>query len=402
MIKKLRIKFVCITMTIVTLLLCVILGLVYYFTKSEMELQSITMMNNIALGPYRVNTPVEPDGEIRLPFFTVRLGPDGEQIEIGGSYYDLSDKGILDEIIDKSQEPGHQMGVIKKYNLRYCRIEGPRYTYLVFSDISSELATLKGLMENCLIIGVTGFLLFLGASILLSGWAVKPVDEAFRQQRRFIADASHELKTPLAVIMTNAQLIQDSVKTNTLEVNPANNIIIMSRQMNSLVEQMLCLARTDGGDHETVFETLDLSKLVSSTLLPFEPLFYEKNLELKSEIEDGIMISGNKEELRRLLEILLDNACKYSSQNGKTFVTLKHNTKKTIRLSVSNEGEEIDSEKLELLFQRFYRADSARSRNGSFGLGLPIARSIAEKHKGKIWFKSESGLNSCIFEMNRI
>ena len=401
MIKKLRTKFVCITMSIVTIMIMIMLGLVYYFTQSEMELQSINMMNSIALGPYRVNTPVEPDGEIRLPYFTVRLGPDGEQIEAGGSYYDLSNKGLINEIIEKAQDVRHKTGVLKKYNLRYCRIEGSRYVYIVFADITSELATLRGLMRNCLIIGALGFICFLFASILLSRWAVKPVDEAFRQQKRFIADASHELKTPLTVIMTNAQMMQES-NDDKLRSQSADNILTMSQQMKKLIEQLLCLARAESGSRNMNFENLNISKLYSNTLLPFEPVFFEKGLVLKCSIEDDINVLGNKEELRRLLEILLDNACKYTLPEGTAAVSLQKKGKSTMQLSVGNESDAIDAEKLDLIFQRFYRADNARIRDGSFGLGLPIARSIAQRHNGKIHAEYENGMIHFIFEMRTI
>lgn len=402
MIKKLRLKFVIINMSIVTILLGIILGMVYYFTRSEMEMQSIDMMKNIALGPYRMNTPFEPDGDIRLPYFTIRLGPDGERIEAGGSYYDLTNEEALDEIMDKARDPQRRMGIIKKYNLRYCRIDGQRNQYLVFADISSELATLEGLMRSCLLIGLLGFLGFLGASILLSGWAVRPVNEAFERQKKFIADASHELKTPLTVIMTNAQIIQDGEHSREAEKHSTENILTMSRQMKKLIEQMLSLSRTESGEQRLVFSELDMSKTAAESILPFEPVFFEEGLELTSDIDEGLRVMGDRAELQRLLDIMLDNACKYSSPYGRTLVSLKRRGRNRLRLTVENEGEAIPEEKLESIFERFYRADEARGRDGSFGLGLPIAKSIAQRHKGRIWAESGGGRNKCIFEMNLI
>ena len=175
----------------------------------------------------------------------------------------------------------------------------------------------------------------------------------------------------------------------------------MSKQMRDLVEQMLELARADNIQQNTVFSSVDFSRLVSDAMLPFEPIFFEKGLMLDTEISENIMVNGEPSQLRQVLDILLDNAQKYSRKGGTTWVALQKHGKGHCLLTVADEGEEIPAKDLNNLFKRFYRADKARSRNGSFGLGLSIAETIVARHKGKIWAESKNGINTFFVELGR-
>ncbi|HEY8363516.1 MAG TPA: HAMP domain-containing sensor histidine kinase [Tissierellaceae bacterium] len=399
MIKKLQIKFVIINMSIVTIMLCVILGLVYYFTKANLEAENIAMMQNIARQPFRLENPNEIVEDIRLPYFTVQLGLRGELLATGGGYFDLSDREFLDSLINAVFSSPRPFAVLEKYNLRYYRVATPQNYYLIFSDISSERATLNNMMKTCILIGVLSFFIFLGISIMLSKWAVKPVDLAWKQQRQFVADASHELKTPLTVIMTNAELAQSPEFDEESKQKFLNSILTMSKQMKSLIEKMLELAKADDTDSRKAFSVVDFSKVVSNAILPFEPVFFEKGLALKTYIDDGIKVKGEEAQLHQVLDVLLDNAQKYSRESGTTWLTLKKLGKKRCLLEVANEGEPISPEEAKNIFKRFYRGDKARSRTGSFGLGLSIAESIVNAHHGKIWVESKNGINSFYVEL---
>lgn len=384
MLRKLRIKFVCVNMLIVTMMLSVIFGLVYHFTSTKLENQSIRMMQSLAEDPFRVGSPGELMDDVQLPYFVLQLGRSGNLIAVGGGYYDLSDQEFLIEMIEASVASGERIGIIDEYNLRYCRVINPMNQRIVFADISSERATLKSLVETCIVTGLLSCAVFFCISLLLARWAVKPVDKAWQQQKQFVADASHELKTPLTVIMANAQMLEQPEYDEQQRRQFSSNILAMSKQMRGLVENMLELARADSGQTKENFRELDYSKLVTDSVLPFEPVFFEKNLHLVSEVEREINLVGREAQLKQLTEILLDNAGKYCLPEGTVSLTLRRQGRSYCLLTVANPAPEMSREDCKNVFKRFYRADKARGRDGGYGLGLSIAESIVKGHGGKI------------------
>ena len=401
MIRKLQIKFVIINMTMITVMLCVIFGLVYDFTRNNLEAESISMMRSIAADPFRLGRPNESSSDLRLPYFTLQLGMRGELISTGGGYYDLSDKEFLKMLVERSVGSTKETGIVKEHNLRYCRVPTPRGTVLVFADMSSETTTLDNLVKTSAAIGVFSFLVFLGISIFLARWAVKPVAEAWLQQKQFVADASHELKTPLTVIMTNAELLQSDGYDDVQRRNFSGGILQMSQQMKHLVESMLELARSDAGQTHQPTAPVDFSRLVLDTALTFEGVFVENGLMLESTVQPHITVQGNGQALQQVVDILLDNAQKYSYVGGVTTVQLHSTGANKCQLTVSNPGAPIPQEDLKKIFQRFYRMDKARSRDGSFGLGLSIAETIVARHKGRIWAESRNGINTFTVELKK-
>jgi len=387
-------------MSIVTIMLCVIFGLVMYFTSANLEQESINMMKSLVSRPFQLGMPNELGENVRLPYFVIQLGHHGELVATGGGYYDLSDREFLDNLIRITFSSPRAFAVIEEYNLRYYRFDTPMNHFVVYSDISSERATLNNMRHSCFVIGGVSFFMFLGISVMLSRWAVKPVEVAWKQQKQFVADASHELKTPLTVIMTNAELAQSPEFDDMSRQKFIGSILTMARQMRGLIEQMLELARADSADSKEVHETVDFSKLVSDALLPFEPVFFEKGLTLNAEIDGNIKVQGNEGQLCQVMDVLLDNAQKYSREAGTTWVSLKKHRRGRCLLAVANEGESIPPEDIRNIFKRFYRVDKARSRAaGSFGLGLSIAESIVTRHRGKIWAKSADGVNTFYVEL---
>ncbi len=399
MLKRLRLKFVAINMTIVTVMLCVILGLVYSFTKAGIEQESLNMMKNIAVHPPGIMAPDTPGEDVRIPYFVIQIGINGEFIEAEGGYFDLSDQKFLDELVKTTVESPRSFGILHEYKLRYYRFDSQTFHRLVFADISNEQTTLGHLFRICLVVGIFGFLIFLSISVFLSGWAVRPVERAWTQQKQFVADASHELKTPLTVIATNIQLVQSGEFDGSTRIRLLKNIETVTGQMRKLLEQMLFLARADAGEQKTEFQNTDLSQIAEDAVMSFEPVFFENERSLESEIEPGITIMGDHDRLVRLIAIFLDNAVKYSEKNTRTELTLKRTEKGKCRLTVSDHGEPILEEQRQKLFERFYRADDSRSRDGSFGLGLSIAESIVKEHRGKIWAESNEGVNSFHVEL---
>lgn len=399
MLKKLHVKFILINMLIVTVILSSVFGFVYHFTRVSLEDESVSMMQSIAEDPLYLMDIGEQSGSVRLPYFILKINSRGDIIAAGGGYYDLSDKDFLEQLLRKALLSDKSVGIINDYNLRFYRTAASSGVSIVFADITSEKTTLLSLLRILLLIGCGTFLVFLGVSTLLARWAIKPVEAAWQQQRQFVADASHELKTPLTVIMTNAELLQSPGYDEQSRSGFAESILVMSKQMRGLVERLLELARADNGTNLPAFEGFDFSVAVKNAILPFEPVFFEKGIELSSEIEDGITVNGDKEHLRQVLEIFLDNAQKYASVPGSAAVKLVRCGKSRCRLSVANTGEAIAPEDLKNIFKRFYRADKARSRDGSFGLGLSIAESVVLRHNGKIWAESKDGVNTFFAEL---
>lgn len=398
MIKRLRIKFVCVVMTIVALMLGAILGVVIYFTGTNMEMQSVSMMRAISASPFQQGNIGKPSEEVRLPFFTVQISSRGELIAASGGYFDLSDREYIQEIINTALVSEEEIGELKDYELRYLKATTPIGFTIVFSDISTEIATLKDMFYSCLMIFGIAMVVFLGISILLSQWAIKPVATAWNQQRQFVADASHELKTPLSVIMANAELMQNEDTGETDRRQFTKNILSMTYQMRSLVENMLEMARVDNGTLKMHFEAVDFSQLVRDAVLSFQLLYEEKGLGLRSAAQEGITLNGSEQHLYQVLDVLLDNALKYSTPHGMVSVNL-YQTGRNCILSVASPGEPISKEDLKNIFKRFYRADKARALDGSYGLGLAIAESVITSHKGKIWAESESGYNTFYIQL---
>ena len=397
MIKRLRIKFVCINMTIVTIMLCVIFGLVLHFTSVSMEKESIEMMQSVALDPLQLGTPGKGASGVRLPYFALQLGPGGELLASGGGYYDLTDRALLNELISLSSV--QKTGVLSDYGLRYVRVVTPTMQCIVFADMSSEINTINNLLQNCLLIGAASFIIFLMISILLARWAVKPVAVAWEQQRQFVANASHELKTPLTVILSNAQMLAENVEDPELRKRMTASILTVSQQMKDLVTKLLNSAQVDQGIGAMQFSAVDLSHTVSNALLPFAPIFYEQGMELDSVVQDDIWVQGSQPHLIQVVNILLDNAQKYGVEHGHTRVTLRQQGKKSCLLTVANEGKALSGQELKNIFKRFYRADAARERTGSYGLGLSIAEGIVQAHRGKIWAESKDGVNTFLIQL---
>lgn len=398
MIRKLRTKFVCVIMGIVMLMLATILGVVIRFTGQNMEMQSINMMRAIATAPFQQGNLGKPPEEVRLPFFTVQIGSRGELLGVSGGYFDLTDREYIQNIVNAALASEEKTEELEEYQLRFLKEKTPMGYTIVFSDTTTESATLKNLYSICGLIFFVAMGVFLGISIFLSNWVIKPVATAWDQQRQFVADASHELKTPLSVIMANAELLEHADTADEDRSKFSRNILSMTYQMRALVENLLEMARVDNGTLNMPFAALDFSELVSDAVLSFQLLYEEKGQTLQSRIPEGLTLQGSQQHLYQVMDILLDNALKYSVPGGHTNAELKRIGHSCL-LTVANTGEPISREDLTNIFKRFYRVDKARSLNGSYGLGLSIAQSIVKAHKGKIWAESDNGYNTFFVQL---
>ena len=405
MIRKLQIKFVAMCMTMVTAVLAVVFFSSFLSAKQNIQLISTEVLQRV-LRESSSGILSRPDigldlGDqvVQLPYFTVEVWEQGSgtysAYVTGGTYADLEDTEELTAIITDCLSQNRSEGTIGDYNLRYLRQDNGLYQKLAFVDMSMEQATLREMMGSYLQIGAAAILLLLGVSILLARWATRPVEKAWRQQRQFLSDASHELKTPLTVILSNAELLQSAH----LDERPArwtDNIRSEAGRMKSLVEEMLTLARADNAVRTAVMAEVSLTDLAADCALSFEPVAFEAGKPLREELAESVTVLGDRERLRQVIVILLDNAVKYGAAGGAITLTLQK-TDRQARLTVANPGQPIPPEQLSRLFERFYRADASRGEQSGFGLGLPIASTIAAEHKGTL--KAESDAVSTRFTL---
>lgn len=393
MLRRLRIKFVCIMMCFVVIMLATVFVLVLHFTQRGLEQDSLQLLQSAANRPLAVQWPlsVAQSDAPAQPYFVLQFDRRGELLRIGADSAQPDDAQTLDKIVNAARQSADPVGVLQDEQLRFLRVETPEGERILYADISGELAAMRSLRRNCVLIGALGFAGFLLLSLLLARWTIKPVEHAWQQQRQFVADASHELKTPLSVILTNAELMQQT-PDSAQSADFASNIVLMANRMRALISGLLELARADNGAVQQSFARIDLSELVEQAALPYEPMFFEKGLSLRTSLEPGISLYGSRMHLMQTVCILLDNAIKYAEPGAAVELTLRKHVRHCT-LCVSNEGAAIASEKLAHLFERFYRVDAARNDPNSYGLGLSIAERIVNEHKGRIWAESAGGWN---------
>ena len=382
-------------MAIVLAMLVIIFGLVYYFTQSNLQDRADTAMEAVSAAALQHNYPAVPRPQVDLPYFVLQINLWGDVIASGNTYYDLEDQQLVQELIQTVYRKNQRDGYLSELDLQFRLHNGLGTQTIGFVDLSVQRSTLSALVRNCLLIGAFSLLAFFILAVLLARWAVKPVDRAWQQQKQFVSDASHELKTPLTVILSNAELIDGEEGLSEDGRQFAKNILVMSRKMRNLTEGLLELSRADNGQVKQHFAPVDLSKLAEESVLPFEPAFYEQGMVLQWHIEEGVRCNGNEQYLRQVVDILLDNARKYSAP-GTVYLELKRQNRQCL-LTLFNPGEPIAPEERERIFDRFYRSDRARSQSGSFGLGLSIAKSIVTEHGGRIWVQSnQNGNQFCV------
>ena len=397
MLKKLKRKFVLTTTAIVVILLAVILSMVCVFVGYNQHTGNLADLQRITQSATVPGTFQNLPRDVEVPYFVVYIGSRGEYLAGGYTGQDLTDEAYLSKLIADVSGKKADTGILLGRQLMYSVKRSPGVHMIAFLDISSQSAVFRNLLTACLLIGLFSAGVFVGLSVLLAQWMVRPVERAWDQQRQFVSDASHELKTPLTVIMSNAELLHSDEFDETSKDKFSENILTMTHQMRSLVESLLELARTDNGQVRKSFAKLNFSETVNDALLPFEPVFFEKSIALEADIQPGIMLTGSDRYLRQTVEILLDNAQKYSAP-GIVKLSLRRQGRRCL-LSVSNPGEPIPREELTKIFGRFYRTDRARSRDGSFGLGLSIAQSVVQEHKGRIWAVSNPTGNCFYVEL---
>ena len=373
--KKLRIKLFATIFTIITIftLFIYLYSNIRYYNQEQKNISDVLRI---------ASSNNYDDKKLRIfmeyNVYTIILDKDGSyKAIISHTFNDIDKKDVEKQITN----------IIKKHDSnRYIKnLYVNKYSYIFTSDnilvlVDNSKATQR-LRENLLITTITFVILEISVvivSYILTKWITTPVEESFEKQKRFIADASHELKTPLTVIDASC-----SAYFNDKQDKWVNNIKSESSRMSKLVKDLLDLAKLEDSK-EIKLKKENLSNIVESTILTFESLFYEKNIKLEYDIDKSIYFNCNQDLIKELLGILIDNAINHTKENNRVIISLT-NSNKEIVLKVKNEGSKIAKEDEEKIFERFYRKDESRNRNGNrYGLGLSIAKNIVEKHNGTI------------------
>lgn len=386
MIRKLRLKIVGISVVTVAVVLVSALVILALSTRSQMAQSSEARLYEALEGKLDKS---ELPGSSGLPCFVAEVYSGGTIRLSGSSYYNLQDEEMVLHIVQAALEREDDSGVLGDYSLRYLRRIGVVSVRIAFTDCTMEQATMRSLLLRSGLVALAALAVLAGLSYCLAGLVVGPVKRAWQEQKQFVSDASHELKTPLTVILSSSELAaeeQDVQRTKQY----VEGIHAESLRMKALVEDMLTLARTESGTRPET-EAVDLSDTVLESVLAFEPVAFESGRELVYDIQPELTVMGSGVQLRRLTDILLDNAVKYAAE-GTPIRLLLRQEGRCAALRVENRGETIPVEKLRHIFDRFYRADESRSGGEGFGLGLAIAQSIAQSHGGSIGCASEEGV----------
>ena len=317
-------------------------------------------------------------------FYFVAVSDSGEVLtaDTGDSnVYEVSEIiEMAEDILEDGDEEGSEDGLL------YLVTEKDGYRLVAFKDNSVVRSNMETLFRNTLISFAIAVVVVFLLSLLLSKKIIAPLEENDQRQKQFVSDAGHELKTPLAVMSANCELLSKEIGSNQW----LDNIVYENNRMSTLVKDLLNLSRAENGVLQE--EEIDLSNLVIGESLPFESIAFEQGLMLETNVKDGVLINGNSSQLKQLTAILIDNAISHSEGGDSVELSLNSDSR-SAHLEVTNYGKEIPAEKLPLIFERFYRLDEARTEDGDnhYGLGLAIAKAITQAHGGKISVECRDG-----------
>lgn len=411
MIKKSRIRITVLIFAALVLLLIATVGIIYLFTSHQLTVRNREMLSRYAEQYWENGNPDDqarlpdgkmPDGEeppggkpsddlyVSSTFNSVAFLSDGST-DITNDQPSLYTDEELVQIAGSRSEKQTGYGTVGSLAYLISEQDGGRLVVLMDNTAMDESKQI--LLRSTLIYAATAIPILALLSWFSAGWTLRPMEESYKKQKQFIADAGHELKTPISTVNANLELLSRDVGENRWLAN----IRYENGRMEELVRKFLDLAQLDSV--QLPMEPLDFSRLVTAGVLPFESTAFEQGCMLEYEISDGIGLTGNQSQLAQLVSILLDNALGHCNQGGRVRVTLSDAHNKAL-LAVSNEGAAIPPEQAAHLFERFYRADDARmEHSGHYGLGLSIAKAVTDAHKGKLSVTSENGFVTSTAEL---
>ncbi|WP_308635235.1 sensor histidine kinase [Paenibacillus silvisoli] len=404
MFNRLRNRFLLMNMIIISLIMLGAFATIYAVTYQNvqndirMDIRRMTDMDKMDGGPNGPKGPPKMGGEFPRDFhqrsasFTL-MTDNNWNITETNSRFDL-DEELYKTAAEKAAAKPVEFGQFTSDGTRwaYSVMPGPSGYMIFYMDVTPQQSILTTLTYTFSLVALVMLGVIYLASRYFAGRSIAPVKEAFEKQKRFIADASHELKTPLAVINTNADvLLANSEDAIHSQVKWLHHIKSETERMKTLTNDLLYLTQMDDTRERVIQVPFDMSEAVDSVILTMEAVIFEKELQFDYEIEPNLTVTGSSEQMKQVIMILLDNAIKYANPNGSIQIALKRHQGHVL-LTVTNTGPGIPADQLDKIFDRFYRGDASRTRKtGGYGLGLAIAKSIVEQHRGKIYAKSVLG-----------
>ena len=396
MIYRLQRKFILICTASVLTVVFLVFGVILALNISSMNRNIDILADRVSEGggrfPKNFNEsfkphkrPVKAEGDFdfitpETPFatrhFTVLFDNEGNVTQTNTeAIYSITDDTAV-EYAKKVIKNSDERGWLSNYRYKVFSLESGTGVVFIYGSMSRSAFTQSTMIAGVVLLVCATLVLLM--IILLSKRVVKPIAESYEKQRQFITDANHELKTPLTLILANAEIAQEELGKNEW----LDDITAEGQRMTELVNQLVALSRMDEENSKLNIVQIPFGELVFDTVSEFEALARGRGKALSVNIDRSIIYSGDETLLHRLVGILLDNAVKYCDEGGEIKVNLEK--RRRIILSVENTYAAVGEIELNKLFDRFYRADKARKFTGGYGVGLSMAKAIAEKHKGEI------------------
>ena len=396
MITRLRIQIISIIMVLAILLFAVLDIFLFRSTRDGLYNQSIETLENALLHPvpkYRIRPGDETSAS--QAYFVMNISFTGTPTALYYGAFSLESPDVVLEFARQVTSTEDHLGDLPELSLRYAKNKTPVGWRVSCVDIRMEQQILQQLRTSLVLINLGGLVIFFLLAWTIAAITTRPVEQSMRRQQQLIADVSHELKTPLTVILSSVEMLRTSDDPAPGQQEQwEEGIQAEALRMKHMIEEMLLLARGDSRRQVLPQSRVDLSETAESELLRFEPMFFESGRALDWDVAPDLFLTGGEADLRKLISILLENALKYASPRGGVRLSLQPEGCRRLLLTVSSDGAPISAEDLPRLFDRFYRADPARSGSDrGHGLGLAIAKTIVDDHRGEIWAESTDGRN---------
>lgn len=395
MLKKLRIKFIIVSMIAMLFVLTAIISFINirnYENINETADRTLEVLKEndgkFPMGKKEPPKDISPEAPYETRYFTVTFNNKGEIIAIDTKNIVAIGDDAVKEYAKKLYSKDKKEGFIENYKYVETTTKDDNTMY-IFLDCSKSLKTFHEFLRASIIISILGLFVVLILVVIFSKIIMKPVAETYQKQKQFITDANHELKTPLTIINASCEILE--LEMNNLENEWTNTIKKEVSKLTELTNKLVFLSKMDEENHKIAMTDFSLSEVIEEVMKPYYALAQSKGKKITASIEANVTLNGDMEMIKQALNLLLDNAIKYSDEEGNINVILTK-TGRNKKIVISNTTNGIPKGDLSQLFERFYRLDKSRnSETGGHGIGLSVVQSIINLHKGKIVANSNDG-----------